>query len=155
MKRLCATMLLALSLGLGSELVAATGAASAASGAVLGDATKAKKVPDPPPLVVVGVQEDGLRGSCTLVAKRDGDPRKGVRGSFEATLIDINSGTTLSDLGRKKGRTNKEGVLTVSYPIPRMADFAVQAAMVVELNLAGGKKITLFDYSCELVDDTA
>jgi hypothetical protein len=154
MRQQVGTVFLLTSLLLAPTLAADTGTSSASSSAVLESSTKAKKVDDPPPIAVTGVQEDGFEGTCSLRVINEGEGRKGVRGTFDAILVDATTGTTLSDLGRRKGKTNKDGVLTVSYSIPRMANFAVLAAMVVELDIAGGKKITSFDFACQLVDET-
>lgn len=154
MGRLLRMALLVLALGFSTALSADTGTATAGSSAVFAEATKAKRITDPPPQVVVGVLEDALDGSCSLHATDESGGRKGVKGTFDAVVIDANTGTMISDLGRKKGKTNKEGLLTVDFPVPRIANFAVQAAMVVGLNLGGGKKITQFEFSCQLVDDT-
>ena len=156
MNRLAVPLLLVLSIVAASSsvILADTGTGSASTGAVLAEATKAKGLTDPPPLAVVGILRDGLSGSCSLLAKNGGEPRKGVKGSFQAVLIDGNTGTQLANLGRKKGRTNKDGVLSVQYPVPRIGDFSVQTAMVVELNLSGGKKVTEYEFACDLVDET-
>lgn len=154
MKRLFVAALLALSFGASSALSAAVGTATASNTSIFAEAIKAKKVTDPPPLAVVGVQEDGLSGRCSLRAALAGSGRKGVRGTFDAVLIDGNTGNMISDLGRRTGKTKKDGLLTVDYPVPRMADFAVQAAMLVDLNVAGGKKVTELEFSCELIDVT-
>jgi hypothetical protein len=137
-----------------AALRADTGTATASTSALLEGSTKAKRVDDPPLLAVAGVQEDGLTGSCSLYALNQSSPRKGVKGTFDAVLIDANTGSTVADLGRKKGKTNKNGELTVDYPIPRSGSFAQLVAMVVELNLGGGKKITDYEFSCQLVDET-
>lgn len=152
MRRLTAVVLLALSFG---PLASAdTGTASASGGVVLENPTKAKRVADPPPLAVVGILEDGLSGSCTLSASNNGVARKGVKGTFEAILIDGDSGNTIANLGRRAGKTGRDGELTVSFPVASIGGAGIQVAMLVELNLAGGKKLSEYEFGCLLVDAT-
>lgn len=149
-----ATALLALSFGSLSPVLADTGTASASSSAVLESPTKAKRLTDPPPLAVVGVLEDGLSGSCTLSASNNGAARKGVKGTFEAVLIDGDTGNTIANLGRKSGRTGRNGELTVSFPVASIQGPGIQAAMLVEMGFAGGKKLSEYEFACSLVDET-
>jgi hypothetical protein len=121
---------------------------------VLEGSVKAKRVADPPPLAVVGVLEDALSGSCTLSASNNGAARKGVKGTFEAILIDGDTGNTIANLGRKAGKTGRNGELTVSFPVASIGGPGIQVAMLVELNLAGGKKLSEYEFACSLVDET-
>ena len=128
---------------------------SRGSSNVLLDApTKAKRVDADFLVAVASVLEDELAGSCTLEATLGGDPRKGVKGTFDAVLVDAITGNTISVLAHQSGKTKKDGTLTVDYPIPRRANFAQLVALVVDVSLRGGKKLTGAELSCTLVDET-
>ncbi len=130
-------------------------ATSTATSDILVDTpTKAKRVDDPGPVAPVGVLEDALDGSCTLVARNRGIGRKGVKGSFRALLVDALTLNTIRDLGTASGKTNKEGVLTVQFPVAPAGGFSQLVGLATELDLKGGKKITSATFSCTLVDQT-
>lgn len=154
MRRLATPILLTLAVGFGAPLAADTGTAVASTGAVLEASTKARSVADPPPVAAVAVLEDGLSGSCTLRVADQGEARKGVKATFTAELIDGNTGNVFIDLGKKRGRTGRDGILTLDYPILRAANFAIQVALLVRVNLAGGKRLSEFEFSCSLIDET-
>ena len=144
----------ALSVVAARQAAADSATSTATSSVLLDEQTKAKRIADPDPLVVVNVLEDALQGSCRLYAKQGGKDRKGVKGTFDGALIDANTLLTLAELPPVTGRTDKNGELVVEFEIPRQGGFAQQVAVVASVNVAGGKKVTAVHFTCELADQT-
>lgn len=153
-RSLALALTLAVALGAVSPTAADTAASSATSSVVLEEQAKARRIADPDPLVVVNILEDPLQGSCRLYARQGAKDRKGVKGIFEAALIDANTLLPIGEFDRFKGRTDRNGELVADFAIPQQGNFAQQVALVASVNVAGGKKVTEVHFTCELVDPT-
>ncbi len=137
-----------------SPLGADTGTNNAASTVTHDQETKAKDVEEPGPVVVGGILEDELSATCAIDALVSSEPRKGVKGTVSARLVDANTYAEIEVFEDQTAKTNKNGIVTFDYPIPRRAGFAQQVALVAELNLKGNKKLTAVTFWCSLLDAT-
>ena len=155
MTKLRLTILLATLVAAVPPLAADTGINTADSTIVLEEEAKVRKLDDPAPVIVGGILEDGMQGSCVLEAtKGDGSPRKGVKGTIAASLIDVNTFFEIEVLEPQTAKTGKDGMVTFDYPVPQRANFAQQVALFAQVDLKGGKKAARVSFSCAMVDAT-
>lgn len=115
--------------------------------------TKARKLQNPSALAPTGfLGAGGLTGRCTVHAMHRGSERKGVKATFQAEVIDVVTGATVQSYADVKGRTKKNGEISVDYPVRSTAFGTRTVAFAATVDIGGGKKVTDIKFTCSLSD---
>ena len=110
--------------------------------------TKAKRLEDPGTVSVAGPVDGSAEATCTLRAWNGNGPRKGLKGTLTARVIDLAAGVEVQQFAPRRLRTKRNGEATLAYSVDGAGQGAVLAVLIVEVDLRGGKRVTKASLTC-------